>query len=171
MQAQEQPTEIAPWGPEIDLFWEDFEVGQVRQLGSHLITAEEIVEFARQFDPQPFHVDPDRAHRAQKTVFQGLIASGWHSASIWMRLYVDSLLNRAASLGSPGVDNVAWLSPVRPGDDLRASLEVISARPSQSRPDRGLVQVRAELTDQEGVIKLRMTAWGLFGRRPALRER
>jgi acyl dehydratase len=168
VQAHEQPTEIAPWGPQIDLFWEDFEVGQVRQLGSHLITAEEIVEFARQFDPQPYHVDPALA---QETVFQGLIASGWHSASIWMRLYVDSLLHRAASLGSPGVDNVAWLSPVRPGDELRGSLEIISARPSRSRPDRGLVQVRAELTDQEGVIKLRMTAWGLFGRRPALRER
>jgi acyl dehydratase len=168
VQAQEQPTEIAPWGPEIDLFWEDFEVGQVRQLGSHLITAEEIVEFARQFDPQPFHVDPDRA---QKTVFQGLIASGWHSASIWMRLYCDTVLHRATSLGSPGVDDLAWLSPVRPGDDLRASLEVISARPSQSRPDRGLVQIRGELTDQLGVVKLTVMAWGLFGRRRALRER
>jgi acyl dehydratase len=157
------PAEIAAWGPEIDLFWEDFQVGQVHQLGSHLITAEEIIDFARRFDPQPFHVDPERAKRS---AFQGLIASGWHSASIWMRLYWDGVLSRSASLGSPGVENLDWRAPVRPGDELRGSLEVISTRPSHSRPDRGLVQVKAELTDQHEVVKLQMTAWGLFGRRP-----
>lgn len=163
MQAQDQQSELAPWGPEIDFFWEDFEVGQRRQLGSHLVTAQEIVDFARRFDPQPFHVDPDRARHS---AFHGLVASGWHSAAIWMRLYFDSLLSHSASIGSPGVDDLAWLSPVRPGDELQGSLEVISARPSRSRPDRGLVQIRAELTNQEGTVTLRMTPWGLFGRRP-----
>lgn len=162
MPDQQPAAELAPWGPEIDLYWEDFQVGQVHQLGSHLISAAEIVEFGRRFDPQPFHVDPERAARSP---FQGLIASGWHSASLWMRLYWDSLLSRSASLGSPGVEDLDWLAPVRPDDELRGSLEIISARPSRSRPDRGLVQVRAELTDQHDVVKLRMTVWGLFGRR------
>ncbi|HVB14108.1 MAG TPA: MaoC family dehydratase [Candidatus Dormibacteraeota bacterium] len=159
----EQTSEFDHWGPEIDLFWEDFTVGQVHQLGAHLITAEEIVDFGRRFDPQPFHVDPELARHS---MFQGLVASGWHSAAIWMRLYWDGLLFRAASLVSPGADELHWLAPVRPGDELRGSFEIISVRPSRSRPDRGLVQARAELTDADGVVKLRMTVWGLFGRRP-----
>ncbi|MGH7643526.1 MAG: MaoC family dehydratase [Candidatus Dormibacteria bacterium] len=157
-------SELAPWGPEIDLFWEDFTVGELHQLGSHLITSEEIVEFGRSFDPQPFHTNPARA---QRSTFHGLIASGWHSAAIWMRLYWDGVLWRAASLGSPGVEDLKWLAPVRPGDELRGSLEILSSRLSVSRPDRGLVQIGAELIDQQGIVKLRMTAWGLFGRRPA----
>jgi acyl dehydratase len=159
----EPSSEPAPWGPEIDFFWEDFQVGAVTQLGTHLMTAEEILEFSRSFDPQPFHADPKLAERS---VFHGLIASGWHSAAIWMRLYWDGLLHRAASLGSPGVDKIVWLAPVRPGDELTASMEVLDTRPSQSQPTRGLVQIKAELTDQDAVVKLRMTAWGLFGRRP-----
>lgn len=164
MQPPELPSEFVSWGPEIDFFWEDFAVGQRHRLGSHLVTAEEIIDFARRFDPQPFHVDPERARHS---AFHGLVASGWHSAAIWMRLYFDGLLSRCASIGSPGVDEVAWLSPVRPGDELRGSLEVISTRPSRSRPDRGLIQARAELINQEGTVTLRMTPWGMFGRRPS----
>ncbi|HEY6539249.1 MAG TPA: MaoC family dehydratase [Candidatus Dormibacteraeota bacterium] len=137
-------------------------MGQVWQLGSHRVTSTEILEFARQFDPQPFHVDPERA---RQTIFGGLIASGWHSASLWMRLYCDEVLSHSASMGSPGVDRVEWLNPVRPGDELRGSLVVVASRPSKSRPDRGLVQIQGELTDQDGVLKTRLTAWGLFGRR------
>jgi acyl dehydratase len=159
----ERPPQLAPFGEGIDLFWEDFDVGQVFHLGSHQISAEEILEFRRRFDPQPFHVDPDNAGR---TVFPGLIASGWHSCSIWMRLFVDAVLSHAASLGSPGIDQVAWLQPVRPGDVLSGSVEVISTRPSHGRPDRGLVQVRSELVDQAGAVKMRLTAWELLGRRP-----
>ncbi|MGH7691567.1 MAG: MaoC family dehydratase [Candidatus Dormibacteria bacterium] len=139
-------------------------MGQTHQLGTHRITAEEILAFARRFDPQPFHVDPELARR---TTFHGLIASGWHSAAIWMRLYFDGLLWRTSSLGSPGAENLDWLAPVRPGDELRGGLEVLQVRPSRSRPDRGLVQIRGTLTDQEQVLKLRVTAWGLFGRRTA----
>lgn len=159
----EPSSEPAPWGPEIDIFWDDIQVGEVTQLGTHLMTAEEILEFGRRFDPQPFHADPERA---ETTVFHGLIASGFHSAAVWMRLYWDGFLHRAASLGSPGLDDLAWLAPVRPGDQLTASMEVLSARLSGSSPNRGLVQIRGQLTDQAGVVKLRMTAWGLFGRRP-----
>jgi len=160
----EPSSEPAPWGPEIDIFWDDIQVGEVTQLGTHLMTTEEILEFGRRFDPQPFHAD---LARAETTVFHGLIASGFHSASVWMRLYWDGFLHRAASLGSPGLDDLAWLAPVRPGDQLTASMDVLSARLSGSRPNRGLVQIRGQLTDQAGVVKLRMTAWGLFGRRPA----
>ncbi len=162
MPSDTPPSEPALWGPEIELYWEDLLVGQLHQLGSHRITAEEIIGFASRFDPQPFHVDPELA---QRSAFQGLIASGWHSASIWMRLYWNGILSRAASLGSPGVEKLDWLSPVRPEDLLRGSLEIIDSRPSRSRPGCGLVQIRGELTDHEDVVKLRMTAWGMFGRR------
>ncbi|MGH7610188.1 MAG: MaoC family dehydratase [Candidatus Dormibacteria bacterium] len=150
------------WPPEIDLFWEDFELGRVFPLGSHLITESEILEFARRFDPQPFHVDPELALTGP---FGGLIASGWHTCAIWMRLYYDGVLRRSASLGSPGVEDVRWLSPVRPGDLLSGSVEVRAARPSRSRPDRGLAQLTGELLNQERLPRLRLTAWGLFARR------
>lgn len=165
MPAQTLGPAPTDWGEEVDLFWEDLQPGAVFQLGSHLVSQDEIIEFARQFDPQPFHVDPEWARR---TIFQGLIASGWHSASIWMRLYYDAVLSHAASLGSLGVDELQWLSPVRPGDRLSGSVEVASARLSQSRPHCGLVRLRGELSEGAGAAKLRLTTWGLFGRRPDL---
>jgi acyl dehydratase len=152
-----------PWGEQIDLFWEDLQPGARFELGSHLVSQDEIIAFARQFDPQPFHTDPQSA---RSSIFGGLIASGWHSASIWMRLYFDAVLSHAASLGSPGVDELKWLNPVRPGDELTGSVEAVAARLSKSRPERGLVQLRGELRDQSGEVKMQMTAWGLFGRRP-----
>jgi len=154
---------VSPWGEQTDLFWEDLQPGAHFELGTHLVSQEEIIAFAEQFDPQPFHTDPVRAGQS---IFGGLIASGWHSASIWMRLYFDTVLSRAASLGSPGVDELKWLNPVRAGDELTGSVEAVAARLSQSRPERGLVQLRGELRDQTGEVKMRMTAWGLFGRRP-----
>ncbi len=159
----EAASALAPWGPEVDWFWEDFQVGQALDLGTHLITEAEITAFGRQFDPQPFHADRELA---QTSVYKGLIASGWHSAAIWMRLYWETVLRRSASLGSPGVEHLDWLAPVRPGDVLRGSLRVTSTRPSRSKPDRGLVQIQGELQDQHQVLKLQMTAWGLFGMRP-----
>jgi acyl dehydratase len=149
------------WGPEIDLFWEDLQPGAHFELGSHLVSQDEIIAFAQQFDPQPFHTNPARA---RESIFGRLIASGWHSASIWMRLYFDAVLSHAASLGSPGVEELQWLSPVHPGDELTGSVEAIAARLSKSRPERGLVQLRGELRDQTGDVKMRLTAWGLFGR-------
>jgi len=144
--------------------FEDFEPGQVYELGSRTVTEAEILEFARQFDPQPFHVDPEAA---KESVFGGLIASGWHTGAIWMRLYVDAMLGGATSRGSPGVEELRWLAPVRPGDTLTGSLTVLDVTPSATRPDRGTVRIRGELTNQDGVTVLRMTSRGHFGRRDA----
>ena len=144
-------------------YFEDFRPGQTVELGSRTVTEEEIVAFARQWDPQPFHVDPDAA---RESVFGGLIASGWHTGAMWMRLYVDSLLGDASGLGSPGVEELRWLAPVRPGDTLTGRLEVLEATPSQRRPDRGTVRIRAEMVNQDGVTVMEMTSRGHFRRRP-----
>jgi acyl dehydratase len=144
--------------------FENFEPGQVYELGSRTVTEAEILEFARQFDPQPFHLDPEAA---KESVFGGLIASGWHTGAIWMRLYVDAMLGGAASRGSPGVEELRWLEPVRPGDTLTGSLTVLDVTPSATRSDRGTVRIRGELTNQDGVTVLRMTSRGHFGRRAA----
>jgi acyl dehydratase len=145
-----------------DLTFEDFEPGQVFELGSTSVTEEEIVAFARQFDPQPFHVDPQAA---QESVFGGLIASGWHTGSLWMRLYVDSMLGGPSSQGSPGIEELRWLAPVRPGDTLSGRLTVLETTPSERRPDRGTVRIRGELVNQDGVTVLSMVSRGHFGRR------
>ena len=113
------------------LYFEDFEEGQVYELGEKTLTKEEIVAFAREYDPQPFHVDEEAA---KGSAFGGLIASGWHTAAIFMRLYADAVLSRAESMGSPGVEELRWLKPVRPGDTLSARLTVLDAAPSASRP-------------------------------------
>ncbi len=145
-----------------DLYFEDFWPGQVVELGSHTVTEEEIVAFARQWDPQPFHVDPEAA---KETVFGGLIASGWHTGAIWMRCYVDTLLG-PSSQGSPGIEELRWLAPVRPGDTLSSRLTVLETTPSERRPDRGTLRLRGEMVNQEGVTVLSMVSRGLFGRRP-----
>jgi acyl dehydratase len=142
--------------------FDDFEAGQVHELGTHTVTEEEILAFAREFDPQPFHVDPEAA---RDSVFGGLIASGWHTGAMWMRLYVDSLLGGAASMGSPGIEELRWLAPVRPGDTLDGRLTVLETTPSERRPDRGTVRIRGEMVNQDGVTVLSMVSRGHFGRR------
>lgn len=146
----------------MSLFFEDFNPGDVTDTGSVTVTREEIVAFARQFDPQPFHVDEEAARRSP---FGGLIASGWHTASLCMRLVVDLLGPDSGSLGSPGVDELRWLKPVRPGDELSARVEVLEARPSRSKPDRGLVKLRYTLRNQSGEEVMTMIALGLVLRR------
>ena len=136
--------------------------GQVYELGSRTVTEEEIVAFAREWDPQPFHVDPEAA---KDSVFGGLIASGWHTGAMWMRLYVDSLLDGAASMGSPGIEELRWLAPVRPGDTLQGRLTVLDATPSGRRPDRGSVRIRGEMVNQDGITVMSMVSWGHFRRR------
>ena len=145
-----------------ELTFDDFEAGQVFELGSHEVTEEEILAFARQWDPQPFHVDPAAA---EKSSFGGLIASGWHTGALWMRLYVDSLLGGAAGMGSPGIEELRWLAPVRPGDTLTGRLAVLETTPSQRRPDRGTVRIRGEMLNQDGVTVMSMVSRGHFGRR------
>lgn len=146
------------------MWWEDFKVGDSADIGSHRFTEDEIIAFARQFDPQPFHTDPQAAARS---AFGGLIASGWHTCAIAMRLMVENYVNRAASLGSPGVDAIRWLKPVRPGDTLSYRRIVLESRASASRPGVGLVKQRWEARNQRGELVLSMEGWGMFGRRPA----
>src|SRR6188472_4405680 len=119
-------------------YFEDFEPGEVLELGSRTVTEDEIIEFARQFDPQPFHLDPEAA---ADSVFGGLIASGWHTGAMWMRLYVDNMLGSASAQGSPGVEELRWLAPVRPGDTLHGRLTVLETTASERRPDRGTVRI------------------------------
>ncbi len=159
------PLEAAP-GPlerPIDLYFEDFRPGQRFRLGSWLVTEDEILEFALKYDPQPFHRDPEVA---RTTAFKGLIASGWQTAGVWMRLYCEEVLLRSSSLGSPGIQEVRWLAPVRPGDRLTGEVEVVEVRPSARHRERGTVVMRGQLWDQMEERKMRMAAFGLFGRRP-----
>ena len=144
-------------------YFEDFEPGQVVELGSVDVSEEEILEFARRYDPQPFHVD---AEAAKGSVFGGLIASGWHTGALWMRLYVDAMLGASAQ-GSPGIEELRWLAPVRPGDTLLGRLTVLDATPSERRPDRGTIRIRGEMVNQDGVTVLSMVSRGHFGRRPS----
>jgi acyl dehydratase len=146
------------------LHLDDFSAGQVYDLGQATVSEEEITDFANRFDPQPFHVDGEAARASH---FGGLIASGWHTGSIFMRLLVDGLLARCASMGSPGVDEIRWLAPVRPGDTLAARLEIEEVRPSQSRPDRGFVSTRAVLTNQDGQEVFTLRAPLMIRRRDA----
>ena len=143
--------------------FEDFEPGQVYELGTRTVTEDEIVDFARQWDPQPFHVDPEAA---KDSVFGGLIASGWQTGAIWMRMYVDAMLGSAAR-GSPGIEELRWLAPVRPGDTLTGRLTVLEATASATKPDRGTIRIRGEMVNQDGVTVMAMTSRGHFGRRPA----
>ena len=143
---------------------EDFEVGQVLPLGQRTVTAEEIIAFATQFDPQPFHVD---AKEGERSMYGSLIASGWHTVSMLMRMNCDTYLLDSASMGSPGIDELRWLRPVRPGDTIRAELEVIEVRPSRSKPDRGVMVSRWRAFNQNEELILTMRGMGMFMRRAA----
>jgi acyl dehydratase len=145
-------------------YWEDFREGEVREFGKTVVGREDIVRFASEFDPQRFHVDEAAA---AQTMFGGLIASGWHTASMAMRMMCDAYLLRSSSLGSPGIEQLKWLKPVRPGDTLHMRLTVLETRPLQSRPDVGLVKSRHEVLNQNGEVVMQMEGHGMFGRRPA----
>jgi acyl dehydratase len=143
-------------------YWEDFAVGQETVHGSHEITADEIVAFAREFDPQPFHTDRD-----VEGPFHGLIASGWHTAALYMGMFVRNVLLDTASMGSPGVEELLWLVPVRPGDVLSGRSRIVDAWPSEHNARRGTIVGEHELVNQRGEVVLRMRARGHIARRPA----
>lgn len=145
------------------LWWEDFEAGSVHEFGGHMLTKEEIVRFASEFDPQPFHVDEEVA---KQSLFGALAASGWHTCSLVMRMMCDAYLLDSASLGSPGLENIKWLKPVLVGDTLSVRMEVLEARVMNSRPTVGLVRSRWEALNQRGEAVLSMEGWGMFWRRP-----
>src|SRR5437660_11672092 len=115
-------------------FFEDFVAGETVELGSVVFTQAEIIDFARAYDPQPMHTDPEAA---RASIYGGLIASGWQTATSYMRRLVDAIMLDSASIGSPGIDNVRWIKPVRPGDILRARFTILEARPSNTRQDWG----------------------------------
>ena len=143
-------------------YWEDLEVGSTRELGSVVPTREQILDFARQFDPQPFHLDEAAA---QASVFGSLCASGWHTCAMAMRLMVDNFLSQAAALGSPGLESLKWTKPVFPGDVLTLRHRVVDRRAMNSRPDVGLVRTIWEMHNQQGEQVLHMEGWGMFRRR------
>lgn len=145
-------------------YWEDFPVGSVTEFGGITVSKEDIMRFAREFDPQPFHLDEDAA---KHSMFGGLIASGWHTCGLAMRMMCDAYLLQAASLGSPGVDNIRWLKPVRPGDTLRVRCVVLEARPLESKPHVGLVRNRWEVLNQHDEEVMQMEGYGMFKRRSA----
>lgn len=144
--------------------WEDFHADDEIDLGTYEVTREEILEFARRYDPQPFHTDEEAA---KESIYGGLIASGWHTCAMMMRLLCDAVLVDAASLGSPGVESVRWLKPVRPGDTLRARMRVLETRASRSKPDRGIIRSRWEVSNQDGETVMTMEGMGMYRRREA----
>jgi acyl dehydratase len=147
-------------------YFEDFlkAVGDTVVLGTYEFTADSIIAFAREYDPQPMHTDPEQA---ASTPYGGLIASGWQTAGVYMRLLVDGLIAHTVSFGSPGLDNLRWLKPVRPGDVLTARITILDARPSESRPDRGIVRSRGEMVNEQGEVVMQVEAVNFYGRRPS----
>jgi acyl dehydratase len=145
-----------------DRYFEDYVEGDVHRFGSLLVEADEIVAFAKRYDPQAFHTDPEAA---KKTQFGGLIASGWHTCGLMMRLYAEHYLTHNASLASPGLDELRWLKPVRPGDRLSVQVTVLKAAPSKSKPDRGAVTSFVEVFNQDGEVVMTMKPVNIIARR------
>jgi acyl dehydratase len=145
-------------------YFEDVEVGETHEFGEYEVTEEEVVEFAEQYDPQPFHVDGEAA---EESMFGELVASGWHTAAMSMRLLVegpDGMEDRAA-MGSPGVEELRWHQPVKPGDTLSVRTEVLEKRPSESREDRGYVKSRLETYNEDGDLVMSWVADTIYRRR------
>jgi acyl dehydratase len=140
-------------------FFEDYVPGSVRTFGTILVKEEEIIQFAIRYDPQVFHTDPSAA---RKTIYGGLVASGWHTAAMAMRLLVDHYLSPSSSMGSPGVDELRWLKPVRSGDMLSVRVSVLEARRSRSKPDRGIVRSLIEVLNQEMTVVMSWKGLGIF---------
>jgi acyl dehydratase len=145
-------------------YFEDFHAGQEIDLGTRTVTEEEIIDFASRFDPQPFHVDVDAAARS---IYGGVIASGWHTCSMMMRMVVDGLMAKSASMGSPGLDGVRWLAPVRAGDSLNVRYQTTQVKASNSKPDRGVVWSKWVAINQHGETVCTVEGMGMFARRPA----
>jgi acyl dehydratase len=145
-------------------YWEDIKEGEAVELGSRTLDKERMVAFAREFDPQPFHTDEKAA---EASIYGGLIASGWLTGSVLMRIFYDGYLKDTAGLGSPGIDELRWLKPVRPGDTLSARLTVLETAASRSKHDRGIVRSLMEVLNQHGEIVMTTKGVNFFKRRPA----
>lgn len=145
-------------------YFEDFKPGDVMTHEGIRLTEHEIVEFAGKYDPQPFHTDPAAA---AETIYGGLIASGWQTASTTMRMMYESFIKDSASMGSPGLDTIRWLKPVRPGDTLTLRVTVKETRRSKSKPDRGIVYSSTETLNQHGDVVMTFSGMGMYGCRDA----
>ena len=146
----------------ITRYWEDFKVGEVEQIGGKRVDKDELIAFAKQYDPQPFHVDEVAA---KQSMYGGLIASGWHTCAMVMRMMCDAYMLQSASVGSPGIDNLKWLKPVRPGDTISARRTTLETRASKSKPEIGLVSNLWEVFNQNGEMVMSMQGYGMFRRR------
>lgn len=144
-------------------FFEDFEVGQQATFGRYEVTEEEVIRFAKDYDPQFFHLDKEMA---KQSLFGGLCASGWHTCAMFMRMLIDSLPEKHGSLGSPGVENLKWLKPVYPGYVLSVNSEVTDARPLESKPGVGIVCMRYEIVNQDGLVVTTLDSNAFFRFRP-----
>ena len=144
-------------------YWEDIKEGEVVELGSRTMEKDRMVAFAREFDPQPFHTDEKAA---EASIYGGLIASGWLTGSVLMRIFYDGFLKDTASMGSPGIDELRWTKPVRPGDTLTVRLTVLETAASRSKPDRGIVRSLMEVVNQHGEIVMTTKGVNFFKRRP-----
>lgn len=140
-------------------YLEDYEPGSVHVFGKISVEEADIIDFARRFDPQVFHTVPQAA---KETIYGGVIASGWHTASLMMRLFVDHYLSAVASLGSPGVDELRWKEPVRPGDTLSLRVTVVETKRSRSKPDRGVLISFIEVINQKELVVMSMRAVNLL---------
>ena len=149
-------------GPGEDKYVEDYEAGRVYKLGSVEVELAEVIEFASRYDPQYFHIDESRA---KESIYGGVIASGWHTASMMMRVFADNFLSDVSSMGSPGLDELRWYHPVRPGDTLFVSAIVLETRSSKSKPDRGVMRTRTEVHNQHQELVLSSTAVNFLRRR------
>lgn len=138
-------------GPDKKCYFEDYVPGSVREFGAITVEQAEIIDFAKRYDPQVFHTDPEAA---KNTIFGGLVASGWHTAALAMRLIVQHYLSAAATLGSPGIDELRWLKPVRPNDVISVRLTILETRPSRSKSDRGVIRSFIEVLNQNGEVVL-----------------
>ena len=144
-------------------WFEDFTEGEVFEFGDCLVTEGHIVHFAQQYDPQPFHTDPAAA---QHSSFGSLVASGWMTGALVMRMMVDHFIAPQSAMGSPGLDQVRWLHPVRPGDKLHVRVTLLEARRSASKPDRGVLKLRQEAINQDGIIVMSMEGLAMQRCRP-----
>ncbi|MCW9034706.1 MAG: MaoC family dehydratase [Rhodospirillales bacterium] len=144
--------------------FEDMKVGQINEYGAYKVTAEEIIEFASKYDPQPFHLD----HEAAKhSLFGGLCASGWHTCAMTMSMMVADMMENGSSLGSPGVENLRWVKPVYPGDTLSVRMEILETRISESRPEIGIIKAKTTTLNQKGEVVQEFISRGMFPRMEA----
>lgn len=143
-------------------YWEDIDEGLVLEFGPKKVDRDEVIRFATDFDPQPFHLSEEAG---KASLFGGLAASGWHTAGMVMRLMCDGFLLKSSSLGSPGLDSLKWLRPVMVGDEIRARMTVLGRRPMKSKPHVGLVQTRWEAVNQRDEVVMTIENWAMFGRR------